>query len=55
MCREVVLDYVDPGEGVCYRLLRSVSCLQQLHHQNIVPLVFINLEPQRNEVRAAPP
>ena len=54
MCREVVLDYVDPGEGVCYRLLRSVSCLQQLHHQNIVPLVFINLEPQINKVRSSP-
>ena len=51
MCREVELDYVDRGEGVCYRLLRSVSCLQQLHHPNIVPLVLINLEPQRNGLR----
>ena len=51
MCREVVLDYVDPGEGVCYRLLRSVSCLQQLHHPNIVPLALINLEPARNQLR----
>ena len=32
MRREVELDYVDRNEGVCYRLLRSVSCLQQLHH-----------------------
>ena len=51
MCREVVLDYVDPGEGVCYRLLRSVSCLQQLQHPNIVPLVLINLETDRNQLR----
>ena len=51
MCREVELDYVDRGEGVCYRLLRSVSCLQQLHHPNIVPLVFINLEPKHNRLR----
>ena len=51
MCREVELDYVDRGEGVCYRLLRSVSCLQQLHHPHIVPLVFINLETQRNQLR----
>ena len=31
MCRWVELDYVDKGEGVCYRLLRSVRChsLQQ--------------------------
>ena len=51
MCREVELDYVDRGEGVCYRLLRSVSCLQQLHHPHIVPLVFINLETERNTLR----
>ena len=51
MCREVELDYVDRGEGVCYRLLCSVSCLQQLHHPHIVPLVFINLETQRNQLR----
>ena len=51
MCREVELDYVDRGEGVCYRLLRSVSCLQQLHHPNIVPLVLINLEQQHNTLR----
>ena len=51
MCRVVDLDYVDKGEGVCYRLLRSVSCLQQLHHPNIVPLVLINLEPRHNKLR----
>ena len=51
MCREVGLDYVDVGEGVCYRLLRSVSCLQQLHHAHIVSLVFINLETERNRLR----
>ena len=51
MCRVVNLDYVDKGQGVCYRLLRSVSCLQQLHHPNIVPLVLINLEPRHNKLR----
>jgi serine/threonine protein kinase len=51
MCREVKLDYVDVGEGVCYRLLRSVSCLQQLHHPHIVPLVMINLEAELNQLR----
>ena len=58
MCRSVELDYVDKGEGVCYRLLRSVSCLQQLHHPHIVPLKLINLDTARNEVRVlkyAPP
>ena len=50
MCRSVELDYVDKGEGVCYRLLRSVSCLQQLHHPHIVPLLLINLDTPCNEV-----
>lgn len=54
VCRSVELDYVDKGEGVCYRLLRSVSCLQQLHHPHIVPLQLINLDPPRNRVRYTP-
>ena len=39
MCRWVELDYVDKGEGVCYRLLRSVrSCgLQQRQHATPAP------------------
>ena len=50
MCRSVELDYVDRGEGVCYRLLRSVSCLQQLHHDNILPLQLVNLDASTNRL-----
>jgi serine/threonine protein kinase len=50
VCRSVELDYVDRGEGVCYRLLRSVSCLQQLHHDNILPLLIINLDASTNRL-----
>ena len=50
MCRSVELDYVDRGEGVCYRLLRSVSCLQQLHHDNILPLQVVNLDATTNRL-----
>ena len=50
MCRSVELDYVDRGEGVCYRLLRSVSCLQQLHHDNILPLQVVNLDATANRL-----
>ncbi|KAL1528651.1 hypothetical protein AB1Y20_009989 [Prymnesium parvum] len=50
MCRSVELDYVDRGEGVCYRLLRSVSCLQQLRHENILPLEIVNLDRESNRL-----
>jgi hypothetical protein len=48
MCRSVNLDYVEPGEGVSYRLLRSISCLQQLDHPTIVPLLLVNVDVPRN-------
>lgn len=50
MSRSVELDYVDRGEGVCYRLLRSVSCLQQLDHENILPLHLVNLDASSNRL-----
>ena len=50
MRRSVELDYVDRGEGVCYRLLRSVSCLQQLQHENILPLQIVNLDATTNRL-----
>ena len=49
LCRTVDLDYVDRGEGVCYRLLRSISCLQWLHHPHIVPLHLVNLDEANNQ------
>jgi len=51
MCRSVDLDYVEAGEGVSYRLLRSISCLQQLHHPTIVPLLLVNVDVPRNTLQ----
>jgi serine/threonine protein kinase len=51
MCRSVKLDYIEAGEGVSYRLLRSISCLQQLHHPTIVPLLLVNVDVPRNKLQ----
>ena len=51
VCRRVALDYVDRGEGVCYRLLRSVSVLQQLRHPHVVHVALVHLDVGRNELR----
>mmetsp|Transcript_32900 Transcript_32900/g.108470 ORF Transcript_32900/g.108470 Transcript_32900/m.108470 type:complete len:269 (-) Transcript_32900:2-808(-) len=51
LCRSVDLDYVEAGEGVSYRLLRSISCLQQLHHPTVVPLLLVNVDVPRNQLQ----
>lgn len=48
MSHMVALDLWDEGEGVCYRLIRSVSCLRQLKHENLLPLQMVNLDARSN-------
>ena len=44
------MDYVDKGEGVSYRLIRSIACLRQVQHPHIISLLLVNIDPERNEI-----
>ena len=50
-CWTMALDYLEPREGICYRLLRSISCLQHLRHPSIVPLVMVNVDKAHNKIQ----
>ena len=49
--REVDADYISRGDGLCYRLLRSISCLKQLVHPNLLQLQAVNLSNETNRVQ----